>query len=184
MSRDAYPRDDFPDRKTEYSVRGFLKEIRSNPRDAYAFFNLGLWWLWHRQYENALPFLDEAVELAPNVAHFRAGRACLRATATVAKYRDGVRAIEDAGHALRLAKDAGELQRDWRHRQYLETLAAAYAETGNFGEAIRIQKESLDLAVTKGATAGAQHLLDLFVNGKPAHGVNTVRYGARRPRTM
>jgi tetratricopeptide (TPR) repeat protein len=173
----------FRGRKTEFAVRHFLKAIRTNPTDAYAYHNLGLWWFWHHQYENALPFLDEAIDLAPNVACFHAGRASLFATATASQYRDGVRAVEESLHALRLAEEAGELQRDWRHQQYLDTLAAAYAESGDFSAAIRIQEQSCQLAITNTSQDITHRFLDLYREGKPARR-NTIRCGASPPRNV
>jgi hypothetical protein len=56
--------------------------------------------------------------------------------------RNGVRAVE-------LAEDA--IQRSGnRNAIILRTLAAAYAECGQFSEAIRTAQEALDLAVAQG----------------------------------
>ena len=63
--------------------------------------------------------------------------AFFRATCPVAKYRDGKKAVEMAKLAIEKAgKDA-----DW---EYPATLAAAYAEVGDFELAVTEQRKVLD----------------------------------------
>jgi hypothetical protein len=45
-------------------------------------------------------------------------------------YRDGEGAVRDASGAIALARAARELTTSWKHRVFLQTLAAALAERG------------------------------------------------------
>jgi tetratricopeptide (TPR) repeat protein len=88
-------------------------------------------WRSKRDYNKALADLDEAVRRSPKFPHASADRAWLLATCPDAKYRNGREAVE-------LAKEACE-QDDWRDAKYIGTLAAAYAEAGDFDKAVETQ---------------------------------------------
>jgi hypothetical protein len=78
----------------------------------------------------------------------------------VEKYRDGRKAVE-------LAKKACELT-EWKDAAVLATLAAAYAEAGQFDEAVKWQKKALedkDFAASDGEKERTR--LKLFEARKP-----------------
>ena len=88
------------------------------------------------QGDKAIVDCDKAIQLDPaNVLAFHL-RATLRITCPVAKYRDGRLAIRDATRLCELTA--------WKEPGYLPTLAAAYAEVGEFGEAIKWQKRVVE----------------------------------------
>ena len=90
------------------------------------------------------------------------GLAWLLATCPDPGVRDGKRAVELAKEACKsaLGKKGNEL----------DTLAAAYAETGQFEEAVRQQEMALDdPEFTKLAADGARKRLELYRQGKPYH---------------
>jgi hypothetical protein len=108
------------------------ERIRHRPADPVAHLNRGIWQHWHGSYEEALSDYDRAILLNPRVPYSFCSRASLWATCPDNAFRDGRLAIEDARVALNLAEQAGELNGDWRHRLYLQVLAAAYAANNQF----------------------------------------------------
>jgi tetratricopeptide (TPR) repeat protein len=64
-------------------------------------------------------------------------RAWIRATCLNASFRDGNAAVEDAKKACDLVK--------WKRAQYIDSLAAASAEAGDFDSAVRYQQQAIDL---------------------------------------
>lgn len=78
--------------------------------------------------------------------------------------QDGLR---DGARATRLAFAACELT-DWKNAAYIDTLAAAYAETGNFAEAVRWQAKALELPEFQGTVrTEAMNRLALYESGRP-----------------
>ncbi len=82
----------------------------------------------------------------------------LLTTSPIAEHRDGTQAIAAATKACELSI--------WKNARNLETLAAAYAETGNFTEAIKWQDKSLEIA-TKIQRTDFESCLALYREGKP-----------------
>jgi tetratricopeptide (TPR) repeat protein len=64
-------------------------------------------------------------------------RAWLRATCSNVSFRDGKAAVEDAKKACDLVK--------WKRAQYIDTLAGACAEAGDFDSAVRYEQQAIDL---------------------------------------
>lgn len=64
-------------------------------------------------------------------------RAWIRATCSNASFRDGKAAVEDAKKACDLVK--------WKRAQYIDTLAGACAEAGDFDSAVRYEQQAIDL---------------------------------------
>src|SRR5581483_8390191 len=87
------------------------------------------------RYREALNDYDAAIENDPNFAPAFQNRGWLRATCPEASYRDGSKAVESATRA-------GELI-GWRAAAYLDVLAPAQAEAGNFAEAVKWENEAL-----------------------------------------
>ncbi len=95
-------------------------------------------------YRASLNDLDILIKLAPSIRsrvdQSRAlnSRAWLRATCLDASIRNGQLAIADAKKACELSK--------WKWAWQIDTLAAAYAEAGDFDSAIRYEEQAISTA--------------------------------------
>ena len=114
------------------------------------------------QYDRAIADLESAIKIDPNHITALNSFAWLKATCPKAQYRDGNVAIEKAVRACELTS--------WKECAYLDTLAAAYAESGDYEEALRWQKEAITL-LSEDDRAEQQALyesrLTLYQSGKP-----------------
>jgi tetratricopeptide (TPR) repeat protein len=88
--------------------------------------------------------------------------AWLLATCSEASIRNGKRAVE-------LALKACELT-ECKKWYYIGTLGAAYAEVGDFTQAIKYQTQALNMEnVSEKDRTAAQQRLNLYQQGKPYH---------------
>ena len=83
---------------------------------------------------------DRADAMAPGSAESFDAKALLLATDPNAQLRNGKKAIEYATRACQMTS--------WEDPDMMETLAAAYAETGDFDNAIKWQEKAIDLTST------------------------------------
>ena len=90
----------------------------------------------------AIQHYDKALELAPKSIPTLTNLAWLLATTQDASLRNGVKAVKLAKQADRLVEGTNAL--------VLRTLAAAYAENGEFADAIRTARSAMQLARTHG----------------------------------
>jgi tetratricopeptide (TPR) repeat protein len=143
------------------AIRDFTIAIRLSPRDAYApLTGRGMARRRKGRHAQAIADYRQAIRLNP-IHGDRAYNALAWSLATSSdpQYRDGLEAIENAKRACK--------ESQWRKASHLGTLAAAYAETGDFGEAIQWQERALDLAAPEYDKAAAQSRLELYRAGKP-----------------
>ena len=86
-------------------------------------------------------------------------RAWILATCSDAKYRNGASAVESAKVACELS--------DWKQPSFLDTLAAAFAEAGDFESATKWQSKAIDLATDAAEKQELQTRLKLYRDRKP-----------------
>jgi tetratricopeptide (TPR) repeat protein len=142
------------------AIKDIDEAIRLESNDALAFYWRGYVWSAKMDYGRAIRDYDEAVRLEPNNARALNALAWLHAACAEAKYRDGAKAVK-------LARTACELTA-WKDMHYLSTLAAAYAEAGQFDEAVRWQEKALDDKEYANASGeGARQRLQLYRDKKP-----------------
>jgi serine/threonine-protein kinase len=88
-------------------------------------------------YGSARKHYESALKLEPHNSQYLNELAWLEATCPEAGVRDGHRAIELATEACQLTQ--------WNNPLLIDTLAAAYAETGQFDKAVKKQQQAVDL---------------------------------------
>jgi tetratricopeptide (TPR) repeat protein len=141
------------------AIADYNEAIRLNPQYAAAYSNRAQTWDAKVEFSRATADFNEAIRLGPKAADTYNAFAWRLATFPDERARNGKRAIL-------IAKQACELT-SWNVANYLNTLAAAYAEAGEFAEAIRWQEKALgfaDYAVANGAKA--KERLILYRSGK------------------
>ncbi len=140
------------------AMADFNDGSRINHGCAEAFINRGIAWREKGNNDQALADFDEAIRLESKNAYAHCNRASLRASCPDERFRDGQMAVEDAKVACEL--------RSWKEYWSLSCLAAAYAELGEFDEAVETQRKAIDLAPDADKKP-LRYRLDLFQAGKP-----------------
>ena len=183
--------------QTAEALKDYAEAIRLNPRAASWYSNRGLIHVEAKQYDDAIqdfsaaidlistseiPYRNRAmayakkkewakaaedyekvVEMNPDSAVGQNGLAWLLCTAPDDKVRNGKRALAAAQKACELS--------DYKNGGHLDTLAAAYAELGEFDKAVEWQEKALktgDIPIKD--MDAARKRLELFKAKKPYRG--------------
>jgi tetratricopeptide (TPR) repeat protein len=128
-----------------------------------AYNNRGFAWSSKRDYDRAIADYTDAIRLDPNNSYPYNNQAWLWATASDVKFRDGKKAVESATKACELS--------EWKERNDLDTLAASYAEAGDFDQAMKWQEAGIKLIPESEADAikDFNERLALYRDKKPYH---------------
>ncbi len=148
------------------AVIDYDKSLRANPNYAEAYYARGRIGQEIAHYDLAIADYNQALAVNPKLTAAYNALGWLHATCPDEQYRDGSKAFENASKAYQL--DGG------KYWGYFETLAAAYAESGDFKKAKDNQAKAIELAAAdKSATdkdkAEAKARLALYTQGKPYH---------------
>jgi tetratricopeptide (TPR) repeat protein len=137
----------FAEGKTAAAVPYFERAVRAKPNDPDARHNLASALYAGGRGAEALRVLEAALGDGTATPSMRNLTAWVRATSPDAALRDGVGAVRWAESACALT--------DYANPQYLDTLAAAYAEAGRFADAGRVARQAIELAGSDEKTAAA-----------------------------
>jgi hypothetical protein len=75
--------------------------------------------------------------------------------------------IRDGKNAVTLATKACDLSK-WEKYEYVDTLAAAYAETGDFEQAVKYQKQAASMdGIPEDNRTNVQKRIELYLQHKP-----------------
>ncbi len=112
--------------------------LRIRPKDADAQNNLGLALLQRGETKRAAAHLEKALEINPGHMNAEVNLAWVLATTPDDSLRNGARAVQLAEDVMNRAGHANAI--------VLRTLAAAYAETARFNDAIAAAQQGIEIA--------------------------------------
>lgn len=182
--------------KDQEALEHFEKSVRINRHQPETLASLGVLYLEQGRIEDSLAHLQEALELEPRFAdaHYDLGNTYLaigKASEALAEYQRALElkpddteclnnmawilatwpndSIRNGLKAVMTAERADSLTRG-QNQVIAATLAAAYAETGRFPEAIRAAQRAARLAAAEGNQPRALSIraqLEIYKTGKP-----------------
>jgi tetratricopeptide (TPR) repeat protein len=150
-------------KKVDEAITDFTASIDLAPDNDLAYRNRALAYTRKKDFAAAATDYAKAAELNPESAVAQNGLAWLLCTAPDDKVRDGKRVVEAAKKACELT--------DHKNGGYLDTLAAAYAELGEFDKAVEWQEKALkagDIPIKD--LDAARKRLELFRKNMPYRG--------------
>jgi len=154
----AFHRQNKLDKAIEYYNRALLLK----PRSSKVHDNLAMSYYQQGKVGKAISHWTEAIELEPDSLNALNNLSWVLSTHQESRYRN-------AGEGLRLAKRACELT-GYENPGMLDTLAAAYAATGDFSKAIETAERAVEIAVAAGDKRMAEDIhgrLELYRAGQP-----------------
>ena len=147
------------DHQTEKAIELYSKSIEEDPEDIRALTGRADAKLNGGMHAEAVEDYEAALKMEEDDDHALNNLAWLLSTSTFDEVRDGKRAIE-------LATKAAEVT-DHKEAHILSTLAAAYAESGDFKSAVEWSEKSIELADEGRQLEDLKKELQLFKDGKP-----------------
>jgi Flp pilus assembly protein TadD len=136
--------------RIDEAVADWNRTLQIQPGYADAHTGLGNALLQKGSLKEAITHYEQALALAPEDPHCRNNIAWVLATSSDPSIRDDTKAIDLAEVAVALSGG--------REPRFLRTLAAAYAETGRFSEALAAAQQAAAIATMQGKTGLANRL--------------------------
>ena len=122
--------------------------LKIKPDDAEARYNLGIFLYQKGRLSEAMAQWNELIHIQPEYVPVLNEVAWALATDPEASVRDGTRAVELAQRAVKLSGG--------QEPNFLDTLAAAQAEAGQFAEAVKTAEQAVAVASSQNNTALAE----------------------------
>jgi Flp pilus assembly protein TadD len=150
-------------RRDDYNlaIAEFSEAIRLKPDNARAYYNRGQAYRHRGDFGEALTDYGEAIRLKPDFMEAYNNVSWLLAVCPDANLRNGERAVEYAKRACVLS--------GWKAPAILGTLAAAYAEAGDFDNAIKWETKYLESNPSAVDSERHRQRLSLYEQKKPYH---------------
>jgi tetratricopeptide (TPR) repeat protein len=152
----------FQDGRPEESIAQYGEALRINPVFAEAYYNLGVVQFQQGAAAEAIANIEKSLEIQPANVAAQGKLAWILAAAPQTAVRDGARAVQLATQASHSSGGNNAV--------ILRTLAAAYAEAGQYPDAIQIAQRALQLADAQSNTVLVNALLreiKLYEAGRP-----------------
>jgi len=151
--------------RADEAIGPLRKALEIQPDNAQAHYNLGRAFLQKGRVDDAIGQFEKLLALQPGLVEARKALAAIAwrlATSPVPAQRNGAKALELARHIDPLARGGDAMT--------VATLAAAYAEAGQFKEASSTARRALELAAQQNNTALAARIqtqLKCYEAGSP-----------------
>jgi tetratricopeptide (TPR) repeat protein len=144
------------------AIRDWNDRLRLNPNDATALAMRGCDYSKKGQFNDAQKDYYQAIQINSTNASAWNNLGWLRATCPIASMRNGEEAVEAATKACDFSNG-----KNWTR---IDTLAAAFAEAGDFQQAIKFQEQALGFnAVNEKERKEMENRLALYQQQKPFH---------------
>ncbi len=145
------------------AISDYDAAIRLDPKIAKWFVARGMAYGAMEDFDGALGDYDAAIRLDLKESQPLVLRAWLTATCPDPRIRNGKKSLKDAKKACELT--------DWKDGASLGALAAAYAENGDFLNAVKWQKKAIDLVPQnqKRQQSILRYRLTLYQSQRPYH---------------
>ena len=150
--------------KGKEAVGYFYKALQIDPTYAGAYYNLGKVFVNEGKIEDAILNYRKALSVNKDITQVLYHLSWILASHENIKYRNGEEAVNLAEKLCEVTQNIQPLA--------LDALAAAYAETGRFNEAVLTAKKALNLTSKQGVETlaiGLKKRLELYQNRRPYH---------------
>jgi len=161
------------DRKQQKSIEIFTDILRKDPRNVAALRGRADTYLGIGKHAEAIADYEQAVKLRPDDPGILNNFAWVLATSPKDELRNGRRALEMAERACKLT--------DYQQAHILSTLAAAYAELGDFDSARKWSEKAVELG-SEDQKAALRKELESYVARKPFRELKTGNEPEEQPK--
>lgn len=142
------------------AIFDLTRALTIDPKNSTASYNRAVFWEKKRDYGKAIADYTKTIGINPKESGASQNLASIYASCADAKFRDGKKAVQYARKACQLRGD--------KYWDPLVTLAAAYAENGDFTKARESQEKAIGMA-PKECEESLRTRLELYKQGKPYH---------------